>query len=149
MLKATGQPTDRLNLQFLIADILEETKNPSSAFYQVAREGNKPPTRGNKPSSGPKKPENQQKDPKKAKENKSNKGSSSSSGKKKSTKPKSTSREFSKDSENYTCAVGYTAYSNEELAPNKSYSLGDEAFNSDNSSSIALESPCKHCYRGL
>ena len=42
-LKATGQPTDRLNLQFLMADILEETRNPSSASYQVAKGEQKPP----------------------------------------------------------------------------------------------------------
>ena len=45
--------------------------------------------------------------------------------------------------------MGYLAYSNKELALNKSYSLGDEAFDLDDSSSIASESPCKYCYRGL
>jgi hypothetical protein len=135
-----------------MADILEETRNLSLASYQVARGGNKLPTGGNKPPLGPKKPENQQKDLKKAEENKPNKGSSGSSSKKKSIKSKSvsgeSSKESSKDLEDYTCVVGYLAYSDEELAPNKSYSLGDEASDLD-SLSVALESPCKYCYRGL
>jgi hypothetical protein len=134
---ATGQSTSSLNLPFLMADILEETRNPASTAHHTTKSVNHTDSKGIKDSKKPKKQETS--------ENEDSKGESTSKKKKKKKKDKENRNNMAEEAVFLTDWVVTEEDLSSSLKAVKSsnlgaYNLATGGYSSDSSESVESSS---------